>query len=625
MNSYPPFSNQDYQQHQSSINPALLAAFHNQHNQSTSAKFQYGTPTATTAASPASSAGGSINPAQLMNGIGMSAQMGVNGHSINPAQVLQQQHQQQQHQQNQTLQHQQHLAGISLPNGGLGVGMSDMGAMGINPAALSSPAQGLVGGGLMSPNLAMPGLNGGAATMGMGMSLGMGGVGMNMGGNPNMNAGSVQNALPGSNPISQQQQQQQQQQGNAQPHPLALTRQQIAQMSPQERQALQTKVMLAHHQQQQQQQQQQQEIIAGMLRAGANVSGGIPNTNAGFFHRDHPSGSPSSSMPNNLIPGASGLNSQNQNSLHNQVIGGQGQTGHPQNQNQMMPPPPARPPTAQSQQHSRPGTSQSHHSPRPASRTASEYAQQFSASGGNMNGYPGKQPQPQNIYPGQVHGQPQSQSQPGQGSYTQNVFAQQQQQSSSSSSYPSQNQQQMFLGSNQTQNLNQNHNQNQNLGQLSSPYPSGQMQQNLYASTTQVPHQQQSTFMQFPGDGGVVQGHGQGGGQPMMSPPPASPRRGAKRKVGGMESPRLGGGMNSGGMGMMGPPVLPRQLSEQQQVVNAHQQQLGQGQINGFSQQQLALAAGNVVRIYGLICGIRWLMCFDERSIAKVDCLYHYR
>src|ERR1700722_732773 len=130
MNSYPTQSHSyDYPQ-QPAINPALLAAFQSQNNQPGGSKFTY----ATGGVIPLGVPTGSINPAQLMNGMGITGGIGLNGHSMNPAQVLQQQHQQHQPQQ-------QHLADIAMGGTGLGmgmgIGMNEMTGMGINPAALS--------------------------------------------------------------------------------------------------------------------------------------------------------------------------------------------------------------------------------------------------------------------------------------------------------------------------------------------------------------------------------------------------------------------------------------------------------------------------------------------------------
>lgn len=323
-----------------SINPALLASFQggsNAHN-------KYSSP--------------GINPAQLMNGMGMGGmnmnQMGNPGGgmgAINPAQLLQ--HQQSQQQQ-QHLAQQRGIMNGMMAAGGMNPMMSNMGmGGGINPAALTSPTSPPASANpmLSSPNPISMGMGNmhnmmssgnspssfndprppsvtatSLSSMGhhsnpnpMGMSsmnpmLGASGNMMGGASNMTMNMPNMGAPMPNMNPG----------QSNMNiANALGYTREQFNNMTPQERHIVNAKLMLATQQQQQQQQLHQQQPPQHHTQQMAQ------------HHLQQQYDRPSSSA-----------------SMHSMS-----------NTSQMMPPPPPRPPTAQSNRSaisasgiSRPGT-----------------------------------------------------------------------------------------------------------------------------------------------------------------------------------------------------------------------------------------------------------------------------
>ncbi|KAF9011896.1 hypothetical protein BDQ17DRAFT_1321887 [Cyathus striatus] len=347
--------------------------------------------------------GASINPAQLMNG------MGGQSMPLNPApaQLLHQQQQQQQQHQQMMMNGGMGMGGGSMGGMGMGGGMSTMGGMGmgggnmgmnmggggvINPASLSAPSPSSINPGMMQhqpqPQAQHPSQipNMGGMNMAMQNHMGPGGMALS-------NMGYTREQLAAM-PLQERQARisAAMQAANA----MGYTREQLAAMPPQERQAMISATMQAastmgyggsgaserqqHHSQHHPQHSQQQQ------HGGGQVS----PQNSTFF--DRPSSSASSHS-------------------------------HSHSQQGMMPPPQPRPLTAQGmnqQGHpSRPGTAMSHRSPtipgpqltsmggqggpqgmqRPPSRVASagggEFSQQnmFNAqNNANMNGYPPSKP-----------------------------------------------------------------------------------------------------------------------------------------------------------------------------------------------------------------------------------------
>lgn len=473
-NSYPSQSQSPYPQHQqqssNSINPALLAAFQNGGGQ-TGNKFPYG-----------GGGGGGVNPAQLMNGMGMMGGGSTNT-QMSPAQLLQQQ---------------QGLgSGMGMGNMMTGGGMGMGGMGGINPSMLTQQTHSMSN---SHPNNFNPGMG-----MGNGIdinTMNMGGMaGMSMAGMGNVNIGGMGNASSSMGLTSPSSMGPNLNQNNftmnAVMNAMGLSKEQLQQMTPPERQMAGEKVYLAMQQHKNQQQQQQQMSMDGhgALQGGsfhanlqpdmqgllARNSGGGNGGTSGFYER------PSSSASSHHHSHSNNSNTNNANPGSN--------SNHMQQQ--MMPPPPPRPTTAMahSSSISRPGTSHSHHSP----------------SGSSNSGLGQRPPSRAGEYSHGHHG----------------------------------------------------HQQQQHFNGIPNGYSTGksqgqQMHQSSYPSTPQV--QNQNPYPQS------QQGQGQGHGQQHQSPPPpGSPYRGAKRKVadgnGVVDSPRVSSGMGLPSGGMMGPPVLPRQLS----------------------------------------------------------------
>ncbi|KII91710.1 hypothetical protein PLICRDRAFT_51839 [Plicaturopsis crispa FD-325 SS-3] len=248
-----------------SINPAMLAAFQQ--------KLQYGGGGIGGVGMGGMGGGGGsgVNPAMLMNGGGMPPQPQHN--NVNAQQQNTHQHQQQGSLNPQQLL-QQHALSQMGGVGGMGGGMGNMGGgggMGLNiNMGMGGGLNGMNGASGSSMNGAMNG------AMNGGMNGGMNGMSMN---NPAINSARamsnplahanpsphpnpahlMSNPIPSGSPHPM---------SNSSPHPMSnppqhqnplqfpgqITREQVAQMSPADRQLLHTK-MLAYQQQQQQQQQ----------------------------------------------------------------------------------------------------------------------------------------------------------------------------------------------------------------------------------------------------------------------------------------------------------------------------------------------------------------------------------
>ncbi|TFK31601.1 hypothetical protein BDQ12DRAFT_671742 [Crucibulum laeve] len=429
-----------------------------------------------------------------------------------------------------------------------------------------------------------------------------------------------------SHPQPQQQtphQQQQQQHMNinmaAALQAMGMTREQFSSLSHQEKQVMGQKLVVVAQQLGMQQQQRARGgergehpmgggggmgNISGMGAPGMGPMGGPGmggNMGGGQFYDQRPSSSASShshTQQQQQHPSAASSSASHPGQSHQSQ---QPHQSHP-GQGGMMPPPPPRPSTAQGMGGgmggSRPGTAMSHRSPtipgpglsahlqqaqgqvgqqpgqggqRPPSRMA-EFAQQQSmftggaqgTPGGGMNGFMGSKPQT----PIQGQGMQMQQAQ------REQMQMQQQQQQHQVQMQQQQQQQQREL---------------QQREQLQQRERENLLQQRERENQAQLQNSSQNPYPS--------------GGQ--SSPPPisipGSPYRGAKRKLGGMESPRLGsgGGLPSmggpgamgamgggpgmpgqGGMGggAMGPPGLPRSMSGDSIG--------GGGGVNGFSLQQ---------------------------------------